>query len=132
MKIQELEKKLFGDCTKTRGTEGQYIDEFGFEFDGYMSEDAHADGDDDKVKCLITSEGEKIPLEEFILLDKDEFEAKYTSDAAKQSFKNFREKYIILSGIEILTYYRECIKAAKDKTESDTSISIEDISCGGF
>lgn len=131
MKIQELEEKIFGNI-QHQVADGVLINKYGLEFDGYIEPSEESATDGDRIECLITSDGEKIPLDDFIILDKDEFEAKYPFESAKQSFKNFRDKYVVLAGDEIITYYREQIKKLKEKDAQRQKFNIEDLSCGGF
>lgn len=129
MKIQDLEKKYFGDV-KTNKSVTDLINEAGIAFDCWSEPDEFG-----VREMLLTTEkeGEFILLEDAIVMDEDEFKKAYPTDTALLCYRNLRKQYIILNNEETREYYKKALKEAKKRLQlAATSIDDKELTCGGF
>ena len=133
MKIQELERKHFGDIQKKTAVD-ELLDEYGFRFDCWSEPDEY--GYRERL-LTTTKEGEFIKLEDMIMMSNKEFKETYPTQTAWECLENFRREYVILDSEESRLYCQRQILEAKKKLALElerTTITDDesDLSCGGF
>ena len=119
MKIQELEKKHFGNI-KVKTAVDDLLDEYGFKFDCWSEPDEYGY----KERLLFTEkEGEVVKLEDIIMMTEEAFEKEYKTVTAIECFKNFRREYIILDSEESRLYCQKQILEAKKKLDIESELA---------
>lgn len=128
MKIQELEKKLYGNTPVDKKIINKILSDGGFDFDKLSEPNEFGD-----QIPLVKVKGETyLPLEDIIVLDKDEFIEIHPDPDELIAYNNYRRKYIILGREESLKYFRNRIIEEKKRLEAFNDMTIGDIQCGGF
>lgn len=128
MKIQELEKKLFGNTPIDKKIINKILSDGGFDFDKLSEPNEFGD----QIPLVKVKGEDYIPLEDIIVLDEEEFKEIHTKEEELLTYKNYRRKYIILGREESLKYFRNRILEEKRRLEAFNDLTIGDIQCGGF